>query len=220
MAHRQQRKFVLWSIPKDPFPEATTPASLVARYLLASVLFIVQFALMVGVPATPSLLAWSIRDQLWLALVDAGKAEEAKEVLGCLIVDTILLTFFIWGAVPVFAVARIHGERAKTATYVAFSGMLVVYLGISMYSMYLARNGALLFKDDAGLAGRCSLVTWVLCALLCSCLVSVVVSFFYVARFGTPMFIQQMLRDTTKLLYPALHAEQEKDDTAITCGSA
>ncbi|KAM0364318.1 hypothetical protein ACHAO7_009411 [Fusarium culmorum] len=220
MAHLQQRKLDLWSIPKDPFPEATTPMSVVARYFLASVLFIIQLTLMVGVPATPSLLACSIRDQLWLALVDAGKEEKPDEVLGCLIVDTILLAFFIWGAVPVFAMARIHGKGAKTSAYVAFSGMLAVYLGLSMRAMYLARNWALLFKEDAGLAGRCSLVTWVLCALLCSCLVSIVGSSFYVARFGTPTFIQQMLHDTTKLLCPALHAEKGMSGAAIKGGSA
>ncbi|KAJ4131304.1 hypothetical protein NW765_017196 [Fusarium oxysporum] len=97
MARQRDRLFVFWSVHGDPFPEATTPLSRFGRYLLASVLFVIQLTFLVGVPATPSLLAWSTQNQLWPALIESGLEKEAREVLGYLILDTILLVFMIWG---------------------------------------------------------------------------------------------------------------------------
>ncbi|PNP56843.1 hypothetical protein FNYG_15319 [Fusarium nygamai] len=196
---------VFCSVHSNPFPEAITPLSRFGRYLLASVLFVIQLTFLVGVPATPSLLAWSTQNQLWPALIESGLEKEAREVLGYLILDTILLVLMIWGAVPVFAVARMYGSRGRMLTYAAFGGMAVGFVGVSVRAMYLTWNWALLFELVAGgarLAGRCKLVALTLGVLLCSGCVSVGIYVLYTARFGTPSVVRQMLDDAAHLLYP------------------
>ncbi|EXL64756.1 hypothetical protein FOPG_18989 [Fusarium oxysporum f. sp. conglutinans race 2 54008] len=203
MARQRDRKFVFWSIHRDPFPEATTPLSRFGRYLLASVLFVVQLTLLVGVPATPSLLAWCTQNQLWPALIDSGLEREAREVLGYLILNTILLVLMIWGAVPVFAVTRMSGSRGRMLTYAAFGGIAMVFVCVSIRTMYLTWNWSLLFElaaSDARLAGRCKFISLTLGVLLCLGCASVVIYSFYTARFGTPLVIQQMLDDAAHLL--------------------
>ncbi|CZR49793.1 uncharacterized protein FPRO_16002 [Fusarium proliferatum ET1] len=205
MARQRDRKFVFWSIHRDPFPEAITPLSRFGRYLLASVLFVVQLTLLVGVPATPSLLAWSTQNQLWLALIESGLEKEAREVLGYLILDTILLVFMIWGAVPVFAVTRMNGSRGRMLMYAAFGGITIVFVCVSIRTMYLTWTWSLLFElaaGDARLVGRCKFISLTLGVLLCLGCASVVIYAFYTARFGTPLVIQQMLEDAAQLLCP------------------
>ncbi|KAH7205092.1 hypothetical protein BKA60DRAFT_579978 [Fusarium oxysporum] len=185
MARQRDRKFVIWSIHRDPFPEATTPLSRFGRYLLASVLFVIQLTFLVGVPATPSLLAW--------------------EVLGYLILDTILLVLMIWGAVPVFAVTRMNGSRRRMLTYAVFGGIATVLVCVSIRTMHLTWTWSLLFElaaGDARLAGRCKFISLTLGALLCLGCASVVIYSFYTARFGTPLVIRQMLDDAAHLLCP------------------
>ncbi|KAF9765780.1 hypothetical protein IL306_001874 [Fusarium sp. DS 682] len=197
--------FVFCSVHSDPFPEATTPLSRFGRYLLASVLFVIQLAFLVGVPATPSLLAWSTQNQFWPALIDSGLEKEAREVLGYLILDTILLILMIWGAVPVFAVTRMGGSRGRMLTYAPFGGMVVVFVGVSIRTMYLTWNWSLLFELAAGdtrLAGRCKFISLTLGVLLCSGCASVGIYSFCAARFGTPSVIRQMLDDAAHLLCP------------------
>jgi hypothetical protein len=173
------------------------------------VLFLVWLAflieLLVGVPATPSFLAWAVRSQLWLPLHDLGLKKEADEVLGYLILCTILLTLVIWGAVPVFALSRMGGNRARIATYAAFGGITAVFVAVSVRTMYLTWNWALLFDaaaDGSRLTGWSNFITRTLCVLLCFCCGSVVLYLFYTAKFGTPTFIKQMLDDTAYLLCP------------------
>ncbi|KAL5600819.1 hypothetical protein FOVSG1_006849 [Fusarium oxysporum f. sp. vasinfectum] len=205
MARQRDRKFVFWSIHRDPFPEATTPLSRFGRYLLASVLFVIQLTFLVGVPATPSLLAWSTQNQLWPALVESGLEKQAREVLGYLILDTILLVLMIWGAVPVFAVTRMNGSRGRMVTYAAFGGIAMVFVCVSIRSMYLTWNWSLLFELVAGgarLAGRCKLISLTLGVLLCSGCASVGIYVLYTARFGTPSVVRQMLDDAAHLLCP------------------
>ncbi|KAF4331708.1 hypothetical protein FBEOM_14524 [Fusarium beomiforme] len=196
---------VFCSVHSDPFPEATTPLSRFGRYLLASVLFVIQWTFLVGVPATPSLLAWCIQNQLWPALIDSGLEKEAKEVSGYLILDTILLVSMIWGAVPIIAVTRMYGSRGRMLTYTAFGGIALVFVGVSVRTMYLAWNWASLFEleDGARLAGRCKLISLTLGVLLCSGCASVGIYVLYTARFGTPSVIRQMLDDAAQLLCPA-----------------
>ncbi|KAF5725158.1 hypothetical protein FMUND_121 [Fusarium mundagurra] len=195
---------VFCSVHSDPFPEAITPLSRLGRYFLASVLFITELTFLIGVPATPSLLAWSTQNQLWPALIESGLEKEAKEVLGYLILDTILLVLMIWGAVPVFAVARMYGSRGRMLTYAAFGGMVVVFVGVSVRAMYLTWNWSLLFELEAGarLAERCKLISLTLSVLLCSGCVSVGIYVLYTARFGTPSVVRQMLDDAAQLLCP------------------
>jgi hypothetical protein len=161
---------------------------------------------MVGVPMVPSLLAWFTRTHLWSALIDAGKIKQAREVLVYLALLTILLAFSIWGTIPLYAIARVHGKRARAFAYVSFGGVLVVFLG----SVYLIMNWALHFEDDARLAGQCNLVARILGALLCSYWISVVLLFFYATRFGTPVFIQQTMDNVTNLLYPDFPIQQKR----------
>ncbi|KAG7404014.1 hypothetical protein Forpe1208_v015879 [Fusarium oxysporum f. sp. rapae] len=196
---------VFCSVHSDPFPEAITPLSRFGRYLLASVLLVIQLAFLAGVPATPSLLAWSTQNQLRPALIDLGLEKEAREVLGYLVLDTILLVLMIWGAVPVFAVARMYGSRGRMLTYAAFGGIALVFVGVSVRAMYLTWNWALLFElvaDGARLAGRCKLISLTLGVLLCSGCASVGIYVLYTARFGTPSVVRQMLDDAAHLLYP------------------
>ncbi|RKK78261.1 hypothetical protein BFJ68_g17909 [Fusarium oxysporum] len=205
MARQRDRKFVFWSIHRDPFPDATTPLSRFGRYLLASVLFLIQLTFLVGVPAMPSLLAWCTQNQLWPVLIDLGLEKEAREVLGYLVLDTILLVFMIWGAVPVFAVTRMNGSRERMLTYAAFGGIAFVFVGVSVRTMYLTWNWALLFElvaGDARLAGRCKLISLTVGVLLCLGCASVVIYSFYTARFGTPLVIRRMLDDAAQLLCP------------------
>ena len=206
----QRKRFVLWSIHKDPFPEATTPLSLVTRYLLACILLAIQLALMVGVPMIPSLIAWFMRTKLWSALIDAGKIVQAREVIVYLALLTVLLAFSIWGTIPLYAIARVHGKRARAFAYVSFGVVLVMFLGVSVRSLYLAMSWALHFDDDARIADQCNLVARVLGALLCSWWISIVLLFFYATRFGTPVFIQQSMDNVTNLLYPDLAMEQNR----------
>ncbi|RKK74031.1 hypothetical protein BFJ68_g18182 [Fusarium oxysporum] len=203
MPRQRDRKFVFWSIHRDPFPDATTPLSRFGRYLLASVLFVIQLTFLVGVPATPSLLAWSTQNQLWLALIESGLEKEAREVLGYLILDTMLLVLMIWGSVPVFAVTRMNGSRGRMLRYATFGGIAMVFVCISIRTMYLTWNWSLLFElaaGDARLAGRCKLISLTLGVLLCLGCASVVIYSFYTSRFGTPLVIQQMLEDAAQLL--------------------
>ncbi|KAI3571710.1 hypothetical protein IWW34DRAFT_811661 [Fusarium oxysporum f. sp. albedinis] len=203
MARQRDRLFVFWSVHGDPFPEATTPLSRFGRYLLASVLFVIQLTFLVGVPATPSLLAWSTQNQLWPALIESGLEKEAREVLGYLILDTILLVFMIWGAVPVFAVTRMNGSRGRMLTYAAFGGIAMVFVCVSIRTMYLTWTWSLLFElatGDARLAGRCKFISFTLGVLLCLGCASVVIYSFHTTRFGTPLVIQQMLDDAAQLL--------------------
>ncbi|KAF4331705.1 hypothetical protein FBEOM_14527 [Fusarium beomiforme] len=196
---------VLWSVHSDPFPEATTLLSRFGRYLLASVLFVIELTFLIGVPATPSLLAWCTQNQLWPALGDSGLEKEAKEVFGYLIFDTILLVSMIWGAVPIIAVTRMYGSRGRMLTYAAFGGIAMVFVCVSIRTMYLTWNWSLLFElaaGDARLAGRCSFIFLTLGALFCLCCASVVIYSFYTARFGTPLVIRQMLDDAAQWLCP------------------
>ncbi|KAJ0140429.1 Efflux pump ustT [Fusarium oxysporum f. sp. albedinis] len=205
MARQRDTKFVFWSIHSDPFPEAITPLSRFGRYLLASVLFIIELTFLAGVPATPSLLAWSTQNQLWPALIDSGLEKEAREVFGYLILDTILLVLMIWGAVPVFAVTRMNGSRGRMLTYAAFGGIAMVFVCVSIRTMYLTWTWSLLFElaaGDARLAGRCKFISLILGVLLCLGCASVVIYSFYTARFGTPSVIRQMLDDAAHLLCP------------------
>ncbi|KAM0188495.1 hypothetical protein ACHAPI_010602 [Fusarium lateritium] len=197
--------FVFCSVHSDPFPEATTPLSRFGRYLLASVLFVIQLAFLIGVPATPSFLAWPLRNQLWLPLRDLGLKKEADEVLAYLILDTVLLTLMIWGAVPVLALSRMGGNRMRIATYAAFGGMTAAFVAISVRTIYLTWNWTLLFElavGDARLAERCNFISLTLGVLLCSGCASLVVYSFYMARFGTPSIVRQMLDDAAHLLCP------------------
>lgn len=203
MARQRDRKFVFWSIHRDPFPDATTPLTRFGRYLLASVLFVIQLTFLVGVPVTPSLLAWSTQNQLWLALIESGLEKEAREVLGYLILDTMLLVLMIWGSVPVFAVTRMNGSRGRMLMYAAFGGITIVFVCVSIRTMYLTWTWTLLFElaaGDARLAGRCKFISLTLGVLLCLGCASVVIYSFYTARFGTPLVIQQMLEDAAQLL--------------------
>ncbi|KAF4495254.1 hypothetical protein FAGAP_8611 [Fusarium agapanthi] len=205
MARQRDRKFVFLSIHENPFPDATTPLLRFLRYLLVSVLFVIEFTFLVGVPATPSLLAWCTHNQLRPALIDSGLDKQAKEVFGYLILDTILLVVMIWGAVPVFAVARMKGRRGRMLTYAAFGGMAVVFVGVSIRTMYLAWTWSLLSQltaDDARFAVRCKLIYVSLGVLLSLCCASVAIYAFYTARFGTPVVIRQMLDDAAQWLYP------------------
>ncbi|GKU16984.1 hypothetical protein FLAG1_12088 [Fusarium langsethiae] len=211
MTHQGQRTFVFCSIHRDPFPEATTPLSRVARYFLSIILFIVQLTLMIGVPATPSILAWFTRRHLWQALADTGNVDEAKEALVHLILGTVLLAFLIWGSVPVFATARFYGGRARNTAYITIGGVLAVFFGVSVRTVYLTRNWELRFDNDTKVAENCRLVTQVLGSLIFLCWISFVVSFFYLAVFGTPMFMRQMLNDATKLLFHASPDVQNKE---------
>ncbi|KAI1013597.1 hypothetical protein LB504_013190 [Fusarium proliferatum] len=52
--------FVFWSVHRGRSPEATTPLSRFGRYLRASVLLIIQLALMIGMPAITSFLAYAV----------------------------------------------------------------------------------------------------------------------------------------------------------------
>jgi hypothetical protein len=173
--------------------------------LLASVLFVIELTFLIGVPATTGFLAWSTRNQLWPALNDLGLGKEAEEVLGYLVLDTVFLVLLIWGAVPVLAVSRMGGNRLRIVTYAAFGGIAAVFVGVSIRTMYLTWNWALLFElagGDARLAGRCKFISLTLGVLLCSGCASVVVYSFYTARFGTPSVIRQMLDDAAHLLCP------------------
>jgi hypothetical protein len=205
MARQRDRKFVVWSIHRDPFPDATTPLSRFGRYLLASVLFVIQLTFLVGVPAAPSLLAWCTQNQLMPALIDSGLEKEAREVLGYLILDTILLVFMIWGAVPVFAVTRMYESRGRLLTYAAFGGIAMVFVCVSIRTMYLTWTWSLLFEPatgDARLAGWCKFISLTLGVVLCLGCASFVIYSFYTARVGTPLVIQQMLDDAAHLLCP------------------
>ncbi|KAF5967355.1 hypothetical protein FBULB1_11258 [Fusarium bulbicola] len=205
MARQRDRKFVFWSIHENRFPDATTPLSRFMRYLLVSVLFVIEFTFLVGVPATPSLLAWCTQNQLWPALIDSGLDKQAKEVFGYLILDTILLVVMIWGAVPVFAVARMKGRRGRMLTVAAFSWTAMVFICVSIRTMYLTWTWSLLSElvaVDAMFAGRCKFIYLTLGVLLSLCCASVAIYVFYTARFGTPLVVRQMLDDAAQWLYP------------------
>ncbi|OBS17274.1 hypothetical protein FPOA_12216 [Fusarium poae] len=197
--------FIFCSVHSNPFPEATSPLSRIGRYVLASVLFITELTLLMGVPATTGFLAWSTRNQLWPALNDAGLRKEAEEVLGYLVFDTIFLGLLIWGAVPVLAASRMGGNRGRVLTYAAFGGMTVVFVGVSIRTMYLTWNWAVLFElatGDASLAGRCKFISLTLGVLLCLGCASAVIYSLYTAKLGTPSVIRQMLDDAAHLLCP------------------
>jgi hypothetical protein len=66
-----------------------------------------------------------------------GLEKEAREVLGCLVLDMILFVLMIWGAMPVFAVTRIYGSRGRMLTYAAFGGIALVFVSVSIRTMYL-----------------------------------------------------------------------------------
>ncbi|KAF5709881.1 hypothetical protein FGLOB1_5763 [Fusarium globosum] len=204
--------FVFWSIHRDRFPEATSPLSRFGRYLRASVLLIIQLALMIGMPAITSFLAWSTRNELWSALNDAGLAKQAKEVLGYLILHTVFLVLLIWGAIPILAMGRVYHRRGKIAAYATFGLIMGVLIGVSVRTMYLTWNWTLRFEDNAKLAGQCSLITRTLGILLYLCWFSVVLSVFYVLRFGTPLFVQKILDDAAHVLFPTKMRSRTVDE--------
>ncbi|RYC81679.1 hypothetical protein BFJ63_vAg15431 [Fusarium oxysporum f. sp. narcissi] len=208
--------FVFWSVHRDRFPEATTPLSRFGRYLLESVLLIIQLAFMIGVPAITSFLAWSTRNELWSALTDAGLVKQAKEVLGYLILDTVFLVLLIWGAVPVFAMGRVYDRRGRIAACATFGVIMGVLIGVSVRTMYLTWNWTLRFEDDARLAGQCNFITHTLGILLYLCWFSVVLSVFYVLRFGTPLFVQKILDDTAHVLFPTKMRTRTVDEKGGT----
>jgi hypothetical protein len=195
--------FVVWSVHENPFPEAITPLSRLGRYLFASVLFIVELAFLVGPWATTGFLAWFTRNQLWKPVDNLGLREEAEEVLGYLIFDTIFLILLIWGVVPVFAVNRMSGNRGRVFIYATFGGIMAVFIGVSARTMYLTWKWALLFEagaSDARLAGRCYLIACTLGVLLCSICVFIILYLCYRARYGTPLFVRQMLDDAAHIM--------------------
>ncbi|SCO54237.1 uncharacterized protein FFNC_15413 [Fusarium fujikuroi] len=182
------RTFIIWSIHKNPFPEATTRASRLGRYLLASVLSIIQLAFLVGVPLMTSFLAWSTQIQLSPALDDGEWREQATEVVGYLILDTIFLVLMLWGAVPVIASSRFSGHRVRAVASMAVIVMALTIVGVSARAMYLTWNWMLrskLASDHPRLIGRCRLIFFTSGILLCSGLASTAACVFYTARFGT-----------------------------------
>ncbi|EWZ78901.1 hypothetical protein FOXG_17256 [Fusarium oxysporum f. sp. lycopersici 4287] len=194
------RTFIIWSIHKDPFPEATTRLSRLGRHLLASVLLIIQLAFLVGVPAAMSFQAWSTQNQLWPALIDLGLGKEAGEVVVYLILDAILLTIIFWGAVPVMAQRRGHGDRVRVTANTAFVLMVTAIVGVSVRTMYLTWNWTLrsaLAYDHTGLRARCKLIFFTAGILLCSGCASIAVFVFYAARSGTPSRKQIRMVDDT-----------------------
>ncbi|ENH65373.1 hypothetical protein Focb16_v005975 [Fusarium oxysporum f. sp. cubense] len=194
------RTFIIWSIHKDPFPEATTRLSRLGRYLLASVLLIGQLAFLVGVPAAMSFLVWSTQNQLSPVLKDLGLGEEVGEVVGYLIIDTILLTFTFWGAATVMAPRRGHGDGVRVAANTAFVLTATAIVGVSARTMFLTWNWTLrsaLANDHTGLRARCKLIFFTSGILLCSGCASIAVFVFYAARSGTPSRKQIRMADDT-----------------------
>ncbi|KAK2666231.1 hypothetical protein RAB80_018331 [Fusarium oxysporum f. sp. vasinfectum] len=171
---------------------------------------------MIGVPAITSFLAWSTRNELWTALTDAGLGKQAKEVLGYLILHTVFLVLLIWGAVPVFAMGRVYHRRGRIAACATFGVIMGVLIGVSVRTMYLTWNWTLRFEDDARLAGQCSFITRTLGILLYLCWFSVVLSVFYVLRFGTPLFVQKILDDTAHVLFPTKMRTRTVDEKGST----
>lgn len=180
------------------------------RWVLASVLTIVQFTLMaglaIGVPAMSAFMAWSTQNQLSPGLDDLGLGKEADEVLIYLILHTVLLTLLIWGTVPVLAVSRVSSSRAKLFAYVAFGGTVAVLVATAIRTTYLAWNWVRVFEladGDAKLVARCKLISLTVGILFCVGATSVMICSSYVLQFGMPSVIRRMLDDAAQLLVPS-----------------
>lgn len=199
--------FVLFSINSDPWKGVTRPMSRFGLYLLASVLLVIQLvfmaALAIGVPATTGFLAAVTRNQLSPVLSAMELGKEGDEVVAYLVLDTILLTLLIWGAIPALAASRVSSSRGKMLIYVVFGGAAAVLATSSIRTTYLAWNWARMIEltdGDAALVERCKLIYLTVGILFCMGAAFVMACSCYASTLGTPPVVRQMLDDAARLL--------------------